>query len=76
VPPSLADGKTLISASRQANALAGAKLLGDSGVSFDRWCSIAMALEEGRDPPLEPQEADALVKRNFVQRTYRLGVRS
>ena len=73
---SLSESQKLISARRQAYALAGAKLLGDSGVSFDRWCSIVMALEDGRDPALEPQEADALVKRNLVQRTYRLGVRS
>ncbi|MBK8588219.1 MAG: hypothetical protein IPN77_03635 [Sandaracinaceae bacterium] len=62
-------------------ACAGASVMGssrlsDTPVSFDRWCAIVRALDAGRDPALEPQEADALVKRNIVERTYRLGVKS
>ena len=54
----------------------GSSRLSDTPVSFDRWCAIVRALDAGRDPALEPQEADALVKRNIVERTYRLGVKS
>ena len=49
--------------------------LDGAGVSFDRWCAIVTALDADFDPALETQEADALVKRGFVQRTYRLGAR-
>jgi hypothetical protein len=72
----LTEAQKVVSVRIQHNAVAGGKLLGDSGVSFDRWCAIVTALDAGRDPALEQQEADALVKRSFVQRTYRLGVRS
>lgn len=73
---SLAEAQKLITARVQEHTVAGSKLLGETGVSFDRWCAIVSALDAGRDPALEPQEADALVKRGFVQRTYRLGVKS
>lgn len=73
---SLAEAQKLITARVQEHTVAGGKLLSETGVSFDRWCAIVSALDAGRDPALEPQEADALVKRGFVQRTYRLGVKS
>jgi len=72
----LTEAQKVVKARVQENSLSGGKVLGDAGVSFERWCAIVAALEAGRDPALEPQEADALVKRGFVQRTYRLGVRS
>jgi hypothetical protein len=72
----LTEAQMVVSARIQQYAVAGGKLLGESGVSFDRWCAIVTALDAGRDPALEQQEADALVKRSFVQRTYRLGVGS
>ena len=71
----LFEGQKLVSSRIQNNTAAGDKMLANTGLSFDRWCAIALALDAGRDPALEPQEADALVKRNLVQRTYRLGVK-
>jgi hypothetical protein len=72
----LVAAQNLVSARIQHNAIAGDKQLAGAGVSFDRWCAIVAALDAGKDPVLETQEADALVKRNLVQRTYRLGVKS
>jgi hypothetical protein len=72
----LSEARKLVSTRVQEHTVTGGKLLGDTGISFDRWCAIVGALDAGRDPALEPQEADALVKRNFLQRTYRLGVKS
>ncbi|WP_137179171.1 hypothetical protein [Roseomonas sp. AR75] len=72
----LSEAHKLVSARVQEHTVAGGKLLADTGISFDRWCAIVGALDAGRDPALEPQEADALLKRNLVRRTYRLGVKS
>lgn len=72
----LSEARRLVSARVQEHTVTGGKLLGDTGISFDRWCAIVGALDAGRDPALEPQEADALVKRSLLQRTYRLGVKS
>jgi len=72
----LSEAQKLVSTRVQEHTVAGGKLLAVTGISFDRWCAIVGALDAGRDPALEPQEADALVKRNLVQRTYRLGVKS
>ncbi|WP_434345633.1 hypothetical protein ACN6A1_27025 [Myxococcus virescens] len=72
----LSDAQKLVSARVQEHTIAGGKLLTGTGITFDRWCVIVTALDSGRDPALEPQEADALVKRSLVQRTYRLGVKS
>jgi hypothetical protein len=72
----LSEARKLVSAHVQEHTVTGGKLLGDAGISFDRWCAIVSAFDAGRDPTLEPQEADALVGRNLVQRTYRLAVRS
>jgi hypothetical protein len=58
------------------NTVAGGKLLGPTGVTFDRWCAIVEIFDAGRNPALEPQEADALVAGNLVQRAYRLGSRT
>jgi hypothetical protein len=71
----LSEGQKLINSRIQSNTASGATLLAGTGLSFDRWCAIVSALDGSRDPALEPQEADALVKRNLVQRTYRLGVK-
>ncbi|GEP02269.1 hypothetical protein [Methylobacterium oxalidis] len=68
----LAMAQKLERARVQESAVEGGKLLGDAGISFERWCAIVGALDAGHDPALEPQEAEALVKRNLVQRTYRL----
>ena len=72
----LSEGQKLVHARVHANAITGGKLLASTGVSFERWCAIVAALEAGREPALEAQEADALVARGFVQRTYRLGQRA
>jgi hypothetical protein len=72
----LSEAHKLVSARVQEHTVAGGELLADTGISFDRWCAIVGALDTGRDPALEPQEADALLKRNLVRRTYRLGVKS
>jgi hypothetical protein len=72
----LTEAQKLIKARVHENNLAGGRHLDGAGVSFDRWCSIVTALDAGRDPTLEVQEADALVQRGLVQRTYRLGGRS
>jgi len=72
---SLSEALKLVGTRAQEHAATGDSLLADTGISFDRWCQIVSALDAGRDPALEPQEADALVSRNLVQRTYRLGVK-
>jgi hypothetical protein len=72
----LAEARKLVTARLQEHAWAGGELLTGTGISFDRWCAIVGSLDAGHDPTLEPQEAEALVKRNLVQRTYRLGVKS
>ena len=72
----LTAAETLVKARVQENSTAGGKQLVGAGVSFDRWSAIVTALDAGRDPDLEAQEADELVKRGLVQRTYRLGARS
>ncbi len=72
----LAEAVKLVKTRVQENTVAGGKALGSTSVSFDRWCAIVVALDGGRDPALETQEADALVSRGLVQRTYRLGARA
>ncbi len=72
----LTAAETLVKARVQENSIVGGKPLVGAGVSFDRWSAIVTALDAGRDPDLEAQEADELVKRGLVQRTYRLGARS
>jgi hypothetical protein len=72
----LVEAQKLVGLRLQETAVVGGKVLDGTGVSFDRWCSIVATLDAGRDPVLEAQEADALVKRGLVHRTYRLGVRS
>ena len=57
-------------------AVSGASRLSGTAVSFERWSAVVAALDGGRDPGLEAQEAEALVARGFIQRTYRLGVRA
>lgn len=69
----LVEGVKLVKAHVQESMVAGGKVLGSTSVSFDRWCAIVAALDAGRDPALETQEADALVGQSLVQRTYRLG---
>lgn len=71
----LITAQALVKERIQDNNAAGEALLHGAGVSFDRWCAIVAALDVGSDPALEPQEADALVQRGLVQRTYRLGER-
>jgi hypothetical protein len=71
----LTDAQKFVKARAQENSTAGGKQLDGAVVSFDRWCAIVTALDADFDPALETQEADALVKRGFVQRTYRLGAR-
>ncbi|MGY0780583.1 hypothetical protein ACW7BC_22070 [Azospirillum argentinense] len=73
---SLVAAQALVKAHTQGNSAEGEALLHGAGVSFDRWCAIVAALDDGRDPDLALQEADALVRRGLIQRTYRLGERS
>ena len=72
----LSEALKLVKARVHENTVSGGKVLGAAGVSFERWCVIVGALDAGRDPALEAQEADALVGRGLVQRTYRLGART
>jgi hypothetical protein len=57
-------------------ASSGAHRLFGTGISFERWGAVVFALDAGRDPELETQEAASLVDGGFIQRTYRLGVRA
>ena len=72
----LTEAQKLVQVRIQENSVAAHKQLDGAGVTFDRWCTIVAALDAGRDPTLEQQEAEELVKRGFVQRTYRLGART
>lgn len=72
----LAEGQKLVGARLQETATTGGKVLDATGVSFDRWCAIVATLDAGKEPAIEAQEAEALVRRGLVQRTYRLGARS
>jgi hypothetical protein len=71
----LIEAQKVVKARVQENSVAAGKQLDGTGVSFDRWCAIVTALDADREPALETQEADALVTRGLVQRTYRLGAR-
>jgi hypothetical protein len=46
--------------------------LQSTGVSFDRWRTVVEALMEGKDPGLDPGEAEKLVSNGFIRRTYSL----
>jgi len=69
----LSEGLKLVNERVHDNAVSATATLAGTGVSFERWCAIVARLDAGRDPGLETQEADALVDRGLVQRTYRLG---
>lgn len=71
----LSAGQKLVKSRVHEMTVAGGKMLKPTGVSFDRWCAIVGALDGGREPSLETQEAESLVSRGFVQRTYRLGAK-
>ncbi|HUY34894.1 MAG TPA: hypothetical protein VMV69_19260 [Pirellulales bacterium] len=47
--------------------------LDGSGVSFREWKAIVAALAEGRQPSVDAGQAEALVAKGFLERTYRLG---
>ena len=49
------------------------ELLEGTGISGDRWQTIVKAIEAGQDPKLDPGEAENLVNKGFLVRTYRLG---
>jgi hypothetical protein len=51
----------------------GNKMLNGAGVTFDRWRRVVADLRAGRDPEINSIEADGLVDRGFLRRTYRLG---
>jgi len=51
----------------------GNRELAGTCVTCQRWCGVVEALDAGRDPTLDPPEAEDLVRRNLVERTYRLG---
>ena len=72
----LSEALKLVKARVHENTVAGGRVLGSTGVNFDRWCEIVVALDAGRNPALETQEAEALVDRGLVERTYRLGGRT
>jgi hypothetical protein len=48
--------------------------LQSTGVSFDRWRTVVEALMDGKDPGLDPGEAEKLVSNGFIRRTYSLSV--
>ena len=73
VASSLAAAVKLVQDRMHAGAAEGGKLIGATGLTFDRWCEIVAKLDSTEDPRLEPQEAEALVRRGLVERTYRLG---
>lgn len=63
----------LLEERRRESVTAAENILAPTGMSFDRWQRVVADIEEERDPQLEPQEADSLVARGFLIRTYRLG---
>jgi len=48
-------------------------LLKGTGISGDRWQTIVKAIEAGEEPKIDPEEAENLVNKGFLVRTYRLG---
>lgn len=48
-------------------------LLNSTLISAERWVQIVQDMEDGNDPQLQPAEADELVARQVIVRTYRLG---
>ena len=50
-----------------------AELLKGTGISGDHWQAIVKAIEAAEDPKLDPEEAENLVNKGFLVRTYRLG---
>jgi hypothetical protein len=51
----------------------GDHLLASAGITFERWRRVVEALDAGRDPDLDSQEAEKLVNAGLLVRTYRLG---
>ena len=48
------------------------EILKGAGISCDRWITIVKAIEAGEDPQLDSEEAERLVNKGFLIRTYRL----
>ena len=69
----LAEGQKLVQNNIVKYRTNGDGIISATGVSFDRWCKIANALESDRDPEMDPKEAESLVMHGFVRRSYRLG---
>jgi hypothetical protein len=70
---SLCAALALVEERRTAWVNQGNEILDGAGVTFDRWRRIMADLEAGRDPEISNAEADGLVNRGFLHRTYRLG---
>jgi len=70
---SLKAAKQLVQDRRGEWATEGEKLLAQTGVTFTRWRTIITALDAKQDPDLGQEEADELVMKGFLRRTYTLG---
>ncbi|MBS1803689.1 MAG: hypothetical protein JST28_09995 [Acidobacteria bacterium] len=68
----LDSAKSLVRARLDAWRAEGEELLASSGVSFTRWRTVVAALAKNQEPDLNVSEADELVKRAFLRRTYAL----
>lgn len=70
---SLKAARGLLQERREKWTRKGDEILEKTNVKFERWARITAALENGGDPQLETDEADALVRDGFLVRTYRIG---
>lgn len=69
----LAEAKQKL-AQREANYMAEiSTLLNSTLISAERWVQIVQDIAEGNGPQLQPSEADELVAKQVIVRTYRLG---
>lgn len=70
---SLADAKIELAKRDESHMAEISMLLNSELISAERWVQIVQDMTEGNDPELQAGEADELVAKQVIVRTYRLG---
>lgn len=69
----LAEAKEKLAQRDDSHMLEVSKLLNSELISAERWVEIVKDMADGNDPLILPAEADELVAKQLIVRTYRLG---